>query len=478
TGTDFQMAWEQNRLRLLCMLSMTSAFFIVEVAVSRVTASLSMLSDSFHMLSDVITLVVALIAMRFSETTQATNTNTFGWVRAEVMGALVNTVFLAALCFSIIVEAIERFTTPHEIESLQVVVGVGSMGIFVNLLGLLFFHRHAGHGHSGQGHSHGSSIVINTLHKSERLLGKESGEDDTMRPILIDCSLKTSERRAEEHQGLLSLNDNHHESALQLKMQGVFLHVLGDTLGSVIPCQAGEICVNPCYNHNPDHSIHHPQHINTSLVTMFSSSTQTSKHIAGPCWVLYLDPTLSIIMAAILHCIKFPLLKESALILLQTVPKQVNITRLLWKLRNLDGVLAVHDLHIWQLAGSRIIATAHIKCLDPVAYMGMAKKIKSLFHDEGIHATTVQPEFVTIQSESNVYVCELSCRKQCAPKLCCCSFDRSALGRTVGEKFVSFSYYSTEQPSPLIRQLNSAAIKRTATQSAKVDIYTEAESSV
>uniref|UniRef100_A0AAY5KYH6 Solute carrier family 30 member 1b n=1 Tax=Esox lucius TaxID=8010 RepID=A0AAY5KYH6_ESOLU len=445
------MAWEQNRLRLLCMLSMTSAFFIVEVAVSRVTASLSMLSDSFHMLSDVITLVVALIAMRFSETTQATNTNTFGWVRAEVMGALVNTVFLAALCFSIIVEAIERFTTPHEIESLQVVVGVGSMGIFVNLLGLLFFHRHAGHGHSGQGHSHGSSIRHQTNLVSDKL---------------------------ESHMFLGELNDNHHESALQLKMQGVFLHVLGDTLGSVIPCQAGEICVNPCYNHNPDHSIHHPQHINTSLVTMFSSSTQTSKHIAGPCWVLYLDPTLSIIMAAILHCIKFPLLKESALILLQTVPKQVNITRLLWKLRNLDGVLAVHDLHIWQLAGSRIIATAHIKCLDPVAYMGMAKKIKSLFHDEGIHATTVQPEFVTIQSESNVYVCELSCRKQCAPKLCCCSFDRSALGRTVGEKFVSFSYYSTEQPSPLIRQLNSAAIKRTATQSAKVDIYTEAESSV
>uniref|UniRef100_A0A3P9AIR4 Uncharacterized protein n=1 Tax=Esox lucius TaxID=8010 RepID=A0A3P9AIR4_ESOLU len=471
------MAWEQNRLRLLCMLSMTSAFFIVEVAVSRVTASLSMLSDSFHMLSDVITLVVALIAMRFSETTQATNTNTFGWVRAEVMGALVNTVFLAALCFSIIVEAIERFTTPHEIESLQVVVGVGSMGIFVNLLGLLFFHRHAGHGHSGQGHSHGSSIVINTLHKSERLLGKESGEDDTILGYPnIRCKIPNVEK-LESHMFLGELNDNHHESALQLKMQGVFLHVLGDTLGSVIVL-AGEICVNPCYNHNPDHSIHHPQHINTSLVTMFSSSTQTSKHIAGPCWVLYLDPTLSIIMAAILHCIKFPLLKESALILLQTVPKQVNITRLLWKLRNLDGVLAVHDLHIWQLAGSRIIATAHIKCLDPVAYMGMAKKIKSLFHDEGIHATTVQPEFVTIQSESNVYVCELSCRKQCAPKLCCCSFDRSALGRTVGEKFVSFSYYSTEQPSPLIRQLNSAAIKRTATQSAKVDIYTEAESSV
>uniref|UniRef100_A0A3Q3DT70 Cation efflux protein transmembrane domain-containing protein n=1 Tax=Hippocampus comes TaxID=109280 RepID=A0A3Q3DT70_HIPCM len=84
------MACAPNRVRLLCMLSLTFAFFIVEVVVSRITASLSMLSDSFHMLSDVIALIVALVAVRFAEKTQATDKNTFGWIRAEVMGALVN----------------------------------------------------------------------------------------------------------------------------------------------------------------------------------------------------------------------------------------------------------------------------------------------------------------------------------------------------------------------------------------------------
>nr|ACO09844.1 Zinc transporter 1 [Osmerus mordax] len=83
-----EMACEPNRVRLLCMLSLTFGFFIVEVVVSRITASLAMLSDSFHMLSDVIALLVALIAVRFAEKTQATNKNTFGWIRAEVMGAL------------------------------------------------------------------------------------------------------------------------------------------------------------------------------------------------------------------------------------------------------------------------------------------------------------------------------------------------------------------------------------------------------
>lgn len=146
------MACAPNRVRLLCMLSLTFGFFIVEVVVSRITASLAMLSDSFHMLSDVIALVVALVAVRFAEKTQSTNKNTFGWIRAEVMGALVNAVFLTALCFTIILEAIERFTEPHEIEKPVVVIAVGAAGLLVNLLGLCLFHGHAGGGH---GHSHG-----------------------------------------------------------------------------------------------------------------------------------------------------------------------------------------------------------------------------------------------------------------------------------------------------------------------------------
>ena len=39
--------------------------------------------------------------------------NTFGWVRAEVLGALINGVFLIALCFSIFVESITRFFSPE-----------------------------------------------------------------------------------------------------------------------------------------------------------------------------------------------------------------------------------------------------------------------------------------------------------------------------------------------------------------------------
>lgn len=137
------------------MLALTFVFFVMEVVVSRLTASLAMLSDSFHMLSDVMALVVALVAVRFAQRTRATKKNTFGWVRAEVMGALVNAVFLTALCFTILLEAIERFTEPHEIQQPLVVLVAGVAGLIINLLGLCLFHQH-GHGHS-HGHAHGAA---------------------------------------------------------------------------------------------------------------------------------------------------------------------------------------------------------------------------------------------------------------------------------------------------------------------------------
>jgi zinc transporter 1 len=48
---------------------------------------------------------------------------------------------------------------------------------------------------------------------------------------------------------------------------------------------------------------------------------------------------------------------------------------------------------VWQLAGNRIVASAHIRCRNLHSYMAVAGKVKDLFHHEGIHSTTIQPEF-------------------------------------------------------------------------------------
>lgn len=195
------MGLGQNRARLLCMLCLTLGFFIVEVVVSRITASLAMLSDSFHMLSDVIALLVALIAVSFAETARATDKNTYGWIRAEVMGALVNAVFLTALCFTILLEAVERYTVPHEIENPSVVIWVGVAGLLVNVLGLFLFHGHAGfggHGHSHGGHSHAGHSHV---HKTNRRDYEKSKARDEAHNLMINSSMLQGDQAAEMKSG-------------------------------------------------------------------------------------------------------------------------------------------------------------------------------------------------------------------------------------------------------------------------------------
>jgi zinc transporter 1 len=176
-------------------------------------------------------------------------------------------------------------------------------------------------------------------------------------------------------------------SSAQLNMRGVFLHVLGDALGSVIV-------------------------IISALVIMFVEDD----------WKYKIDPAMSIFMVMLIMSTTIPLLKESALILLQTVPTHLRVHDLRKKLLQVPGVIAVHEFHIWQLAGNRIIASAHIRCQNLADYMRIADEVKKFFHNEGIHSTTIQPEFIELEQIPLIagFDCALECPdKLCYPNTCC-----------------------------------------------------------
>jgi len=80
--------------RLTSMFGLTGTFFIVEIVVGYLTNSMALVADSFHMLSDIAALVIALISVRMAP--KSWDKNTYGWARAEVLGALVNAVFLVS----------------------------------------------------------------------------------------------------------------------------------------------------------------------------------------------------------------------------------------------------------------------------------------------------------------------------------------------------------------------------------------------
>ncbi|CAI9725217.1 zinc cadmium resistance 1-like [Octopus vulgaris] len=347
--------------RLLSMLSMTSAFFLVEIIVGYFTNSMALVADAFHMLSDVVALFIGFASVRISK--WRTQKNTFGWARAEVLGALVNAVFLIALCFSIFVESLKRLVEKEEIHNPKMLVIVGVLGLVVNFIGLCLFRGHT--------HSHGSSHGD----KSENVAlveNKIGGNSD-------DVVISHTEEATEEVPVKI-------QSSSQLNMRGVFLHVLGDALGSVIV-------------------------IISALIIWFAEGD----------WRFYVDPAMSIAMVFLILSTTIPLLRESGLILLQTVPTHIQVKDIKEKLEKISGVLAVHEFHVWQLAGNRIIASAHVRCQNIEEYMHVAVKIKELFHNEGIHSTTIQPEFVEFEEIIPGRDCALECGpdKKCYTDTCC-----------------------------------------------------------
>lgn len=362
------------------MLSMTASFFLVEIIVGYITNSIALVADSFHMLSDVVALIVGFASVRISK--WQTEKNTFGWIRAEVLGALVNAVFLVALCFSILVEALKRLVEFEEVNNPKLLLIVGGAGLLVNVIGLFLFHDH-GHSHGGSGghgHSHGGDPENADHHDNEEsntLMDRSAGSNTATEIAIQNGTVK------------LDIDNPKVASSSQLNMRGVFLHVLGDALGSVVV-------------------------IISALIIWLAEGD----------WRFYVDPAMSIMMVIIILGTTFPLLKESGFILLQTVPSHINIEDIQRKIEEVEGVLAVHEFHVWQLAGSRIIASAHITCKNLHDYFTISETVKEIFHNEGIHSTSIQPEFVqdTIEEgEENQTNCILECGpdKVCYPDTCC-----------------------------------------------------------
>lgn len=100
------------------------------------------------------------------------------------------------------------------------------------------------------------------------------------------------------------------------------------------------------------------------------------------------------------------------------------------RLARVPGVSSLHEVHVWELAGGKNIATLHIKCQTPTDYQDAAYKIRKVFHEAGIHSVTIQPEYIDHKTS------QLLCSSPCISKACdsqlCCSQREPPLAKTNG----------------------------------------------
>jgi len=95
-----------------------------------ISGSLSLLSDALHNLSDVISLIISYVAAKLSLKSASIH-KTFGYKRAEILAAFINAATLVVIAIFLIIEAVERFQNPKEIES-NLVIWLSLLGILVN----------------------------------------------------------------------------------------------------------------------------------------------------------------------------------------------------------------------------------------------------------------------------------------------------------------------------------------------------------
>jgi cobalt-zinc-cadmium efflux system protein len=257
-----------NRRLLATALTLTASVMVVQIIGAILSGSLALLADAAHMFTDAAALVVALIATAIASR-PADDRRTFGYQRAEVLGALANGVILIVLCAWVGIEAVQRLLAPAEAEV------QGGLMLIVAAVGM----------------------VANAI--SMWLLGR-------------------AQKRS-------------------INVRGAYLEVLGDLVGSIAVIIA-------------------------AIVIVTTGFTQA-------------DAIASLLIAILIVPRAIGLLREVVVVLTESAPVDVQVAEIRQHLRDTDGVVDVHDVHVWQLTRGAPVFSAHVIVDDAALTDGRAARI-------------------------------------------------------------------------------------------------------
>lgn len=129
--------------RLLITMLLNFVITIAEVIGGIISGSLSLISDALHNFSDGISVIISYFAIKLKGKDNSYK-HTFGYKRAEILAAVINSSVLVVICIYLFYEAVQRFTNPEPIKGVLVAV-VASIGLVANVIGTFLLKRDAKH---------------------------------------------------------------------------------------------------------------------------------------------------------------------------------------------------------------------------------------------------------------------------------------------------------------------------------------------
>jgi zinc transporter 5/7 len=392
------VSWMKNILadktsrNIFCFLLLNLVFAFLELFYGMWTNSLGLISDSFHMFFDCTALLTGLIATVIARWGK-NERYSYGYVRAEIMAGFMNALFLMFVAFFIFSEAVERAFHPPHVEHERLFV-ISILGFIVNLIGIFVFghghgdgehgHSHAGlshgHSHGGGGHSHAQVQNLladefnnddfhNDFHNKKHGHshgGGDHGHSHSHGGGDHGHSHGGGGDHGHSHGGGGGGNHGHshgiHDSGGNIQvsnqkiMQGVFLHILADTLGSV-----GVI-------------------VSSVLIKYFG-------------WMMA-DPLCSMMIAILISLSIWPLLMDSMSVLMQRTPREIEyeLPIAYQRVCQLDGVNSVQDPHFWTLCSKNFVGSMRVLVTPQADASVVLSQTHGIFNQIGVKQLYVQLE--------------------------------------------------------------------------------------
>lgn len=276
----------KSKKTLWITIILTLFFTIVEIVGGLISNSLALLSDSAHMMSDVLALGLSMTAI-YLATRNPNQKYTFGFLRFEILASFINGLALAAISIGIFVEGIKRMITPTEVD-LTLMLSVAIIGLVVNIV---------------------LTIVLTRSTKEEE----------------------------------------------NLNIKSALWHFIGDLLNSV-----GVII--------------------SAILIYFTGLT-------------ILDPLISIIIGGVIFMGGAKIIRESYLILMESVPDQFDLESIRSDIKGIEGVEDVHEMHLWTVTSNHYSLTAHVFIREGPKPLSIISEITQLLQDKyGIIHSTIQLE--------------------------------------------------------------------------------------
>ncbi|XP_040897000.1 zinc transporter 7 [Toxotes jaculatrix] len=369
---------DKTSRNLFSFLCLNLSFAFVELTYGIWSNSLGLISDSFHMFFDCTALLAGLAASVISRW-RSNDSFSYGYVRAEVLAGFVNGLFLIFTAFFIFSEGVERALEPPDVHH-ERLLPVSVAGLLVNLVGIFVF-QHGGHGHSHgeEGHGHSHSLFNGSLNHGHSHGGHDHhskhadwhehghgghGHDHGGHGHDHGGHGHSHGGHGHSHSGHGHSHEEPHchdelqhtpgKGSSKQILQGVLLHIIADTLGSI-----GVI-------------------ISALLMQKYD--------------LMIADPICSMLIAILIGVSVVPLLRESIGILMQRTPPSLDhaLPECYQRVQQLQGVYNLQEPHFWTLCTDVYIGTLKLLVAPDADTRWILSQTHHIFTQAGVRQLYVQ----------------------------------------------------------------------------------------